>query len=48
MSGDLVAEDGDPVDGAAVLKMLLNLLRRRAVVHVSDVNRSTNDPNKVV
>ena len=36
MTGEFVEEDSDPVDGTAALEMCLDLLRRRAVIYVSD------------
>ena len=39
MPVELVAEDRDPVDGAAAVKVLLQLLRGRAVVHIPHVHR---------
>ena len=36
MPGEFVEENSDPVDGTAALKMRLDLLRRRAIIYVSD------------
>ena len=38
LSVELVAEDGDAVDASAAVEVLLQLLGRRAVINVTDVN----------
>lgn len=40
MAGKFVAEDGDTFDGSASVEVSFQLLRRRCVIHVSDVNGS--------
>lgn len=43
MSGELVQEYGDSIDGAACLEVRLDLLGRSAIVHIADEDTSRID-----